>query len=417
MRKLFATFLFGLISLASPLPATPGKIAVIVNDWLISASELDQRIKLAMVSSGMPDTQDVREKLRDQILNAMIEEALQLQVAKKYEIKVSDAEIEHALSDIEHRNNMEPGQLKKVLEASKIPAEILKNHLKAGIAWREYIRGRFGQTVQVSDQEINLAEEQFNRSKDKEQFLVAEIVIRVDDRISEEAAESKARQLLDQVKQGGHFVAIAQQFSDAPTASKGGDMGWVSPEQLDPSIASTLAQMLPGQISDPVRTPDGYHILFLRDHKNAGDVAGKDTLYTFTQVVFPVQPPFTEERVKPLFYKAKQIAGNAKSCGLLSTLAKSVSGAQTRTVTKARASELVPQLRSLLNTLEEGESSDPVLSDIGVLLFMVCEKEEHNPNQPSREDFSNQLMEQKLSLIAQRELRNQRRIAQIEIKI
>lgn len=416
MRKLFGTFLLGAFFLASPVTATPGKIAAIVNDWLISSSELDQRIRLAVVSSGMPDTPEVREKLRAQILNAMVEEALQLQVAKKYDIKIPDAEVEHALSDIEHRNNMEPGHLKKMLEENKIPLKVFKKHLKAGIAWREYVRGRFGQTVQVSDQEINLAEEQFNRSKDKEQFLLAEIVLNIDDQTPETIAESKAQNLMSQIKKGGNFVAIAQQFSEAPTAAKGGDMGWVSQEQLDPSLSSVVAGMAPGQISEPVRTPDGYHIIFLRDHKNAGDVIGKDTLFTFTQVVFPAQPPFTEERTGPLFYKAKQIAGNAKSCALLSTLSKSVPGAQSRMVTKTRGSELIPQLRSLLSSLEPGKASEPVLSDMGVLLFMVCEKEEHNPNNPSRDDFANHLMDQKLTLIAQRELRNQRRIAQIDIK-
>ena len=394
-----------------------GKIAAVVNDHIISDSDLDARLKLAFISSGLEDTSETRQKFQSQILKTMIDEILQRTTAAKFDIKVSEPEVHRAFSEFERRNDMQPGQLKDMLLSQNIPLESMYDQIRAMLVWREYIQARYQGVVQINEQDIDRAEKQLAVKKDKPQLLLAEIFLSVDGSETEEKVRQKAFEFVAKIRQGTPFMALAQQFSQNASAARGGDIGWVSEDQVDSDLASALKGLQPGQLTDPVKTQNGYYILIVRERRAPGESLGKDTLLSFNQILFPVSQPFTDEKLEPVFNKAKSIAASAKSCGLLKTLVTGDSNIQMREMQKTSMKDMPPQLTKLLLKLDIGQASEPILSDLGFIVFMTCAKEDINPDNPTRKDIQGLLFEKKLEQLSQREMRTIRQSAHIDIRV
>ena len=160
----FLSFFFILISqlfFACELPCKEvGKIAAVVNDRIISVNDLEARLKLAIISSGLEDTPEVRKKLQDQILAIMIDEILKKSTAEKFDIKASEPDVVRAFAELENRNNMQPGQMKEVLKFHNIPLESMFNQIRTQLVWREYIQAKYQDLIQISEQDIDQAMKQ-----------------------------------------------------------------------------------------------------------------------------------------------------------------------------------------------------------------------------------------------------------------
>ena len=166
-------------------------------------------------------------------------------------------------------------------------------------------------------------------------------------------------------------------------------------------------------LQNPVRTTYGYHIIFIRDRREAGESIGKDTLLTFNQVMYGFSSRPTNSEVERAVMRLKGLGDSAKSCSMITTLSQNDRNVQSQTVNKASLKEMPAELRALLMALPLGQASKPVLTETGALIFMVCEKEEINPQQPSHDEARNLLMDRKLASIAEREMRAVRRSAHI----
>ena len=418
MQKLlkFSLIVNFLISLSSLANGEVGRIIAVVEDKMISQADLEHRLKLAILSSGLVNTAANRKQLESQVLRVMIEELLKINKAKQFDIRASKNDTEQAIKEIEHRNHMEEGALKKLLQANNIPLKVLQVQMEADIVWREYIQARYYNSIQISERELARATEKFAQKKDQPQFLLAEIFLDVDNPSQEEEIKKRAWEFVNKIRSGANFSALAQQFSQAASAAQSGDIDWVAADQLDPLLKTAIEGLNVGNITDPIKTQYGYHILLLRDKRAAGESLGKDTLISFVQTLFPLNQPFTDDTVAPLMNKARTFANNAKSCAVLSTLVKADENIQIREVKKLSVTSLIPQIRNLIDSLNPGQSSSPLLSDAGVIMFTVCEKQDINPDNLSKDQIRAILIDDKLNSLAKGELREMKRRAHIEIR-
>ncbi|MFN7710471.1 MAG: peptidylprolyl isomerase [Holosporales bacterium] len=402
---------------AASSTADMGRAVAVVNDKIISRADLDERISLTIISSGLEDAPQVRNQLKEQVLKLMIDEILQLQIANKFEIKISDAEVEAAFDDIEHRNNMPQGELRKLLQEKGIPLRIMREQLRAGIAWREYVRAKYGQLVQVSDEEVARKMAEQERAKAKTHYLIAELFLPVESAADEAKVKQQALQFMTDMRKGAHFSALAREFSQAPSAPQGGDIGWIPEGSLDPALEAVVKSMVPNDVSMPVRTQDGYYLLMLRGVRPAGAEAKSDTALTFAQALFPLQGQLSDEKIGAAMGRAKKLTSGVASCGHLKALAKDKKDVEVREVNDALVSEMVPQLRDLLLGLGLNRPSEPILTDIGVIVFMVCNQEEVKPEELTLETARLMLQEEKINNQAQREIRDLRRNAHIDMRM
>jgi peptidyl-prolyl cis-trans isomerase SurA len=259
---------------AAPLAPPPARstegIAAVVNDDIISISDLTARLQLALVSSGLPNTPETRQRLTPQVLRSLVDERLQLQEASRTNVSVTDKEISDALGRVAEQNRMEREQLEKMLASQGVPRSTLEDQIRSTIAWGKLVQRRLRPSIEIGQDEIDQVIQRIQANAGKPEYLAAEIFLSVDTPEREDDVRRLADRLYEQIGQGASFPAVARQFSQSAGASNGGDLGWVQQGQLPEELDSALKQLRPGQATRPIRSITGYHILMLRDERAVG---------------------------------------------------------------------------------------------------------------------------------------------------
>jgi len=245
--------------------------AAVVNDDIISVLDLAMRLQLAIIAAGVEDTQDLRRRLTPQVLNSLIDEHLQLQEAKRLDIQVTDLQVAAALEQIAGQNNMTEGQFLTMLRNRGVIPTTLIDQIRAQIAWQGIVQRRVRPNVVIPPEEVEEVVSRLAARRGAIERRVAEIFVPVESTAKEAEAQADAVRLFEEVRRGANFAGLARQFSQSGTAILGGDLGWVRDGELEEELNTVLAQMGPGEVSVPIRTLSGFHILFLREmRKNEG---------------------------------------------------------------------------------------------------------------------------------------------------
>lgn len=417
----------------SPNPSSPYRIAAVVNNTIISQADLMNRLRFAALSSGLEPTTANLEKMKSQMLRVMIDEQLQLQIGKRYGLEIDPEHIKATIRDIEESSGLPAEAIPTMMAENKIPLKTFEDQIRAQLTWLIFIREKyplktledqlgkkehseFAPSLQIADWEI---EQEIKLQKEKEtkkQYHLAEIVLPFDHPDQEEEVKNNLNQLLEELRKGAQFQALAQQFSQSATSSQGGDMGWLTEDQMEPEIKEALAQMHPGQLSIPIRTSQGYAIIAFIEQKLPG--AEGQVLLTMQQVLLPFPQDVTEERAREIMEKGAEIASLAKSCPALEKLAKDKFPSTTSHLTQGDPLSSFPQaLQNVINALDINQVSEPLLTQEGALLVMVCEKKSPTPQEFSRENAIELIASRKHALLARRELRDLRRQAFIDMRM
>ena len=259
---------------AAPLAPPPARstegIAAVVNDDIISMSDLTARLQLSLVSSGLPNTAETRQRLTPQVLRSLVDERLQLQEASRANISVTDKEINDALGKVAEQNHMQRDQLEKMLSSQGVPRSTLESQIRSTIAWGKLVQRRLRPSIEIGQDEIDQVVQRIQANAGKPEYLAAEIFLAVDSPEREDDVRRLADRLYEQIGQGASFPAVARQFSQSAGATNGGDLGWVQQGQLPEELDTALQQLRPGQATRPIRSVTGYHILMLRDERTVG---------------------------------------------------------------------------------------------------------------------------------------------------
>jgi peptidyl-prolyl cis-trans isomerase SurA len=407
---------FLLLVLAGGAQAQETRIAAIVNDDVVSLDDLSNRMRLVMRSSGIEDTPENRQRMSGQVLRSMIDEKLQLQEEKRLNVSVSKEEVEDAFRRIEQNNNMPKGALDQFLSDAGIPRTALTDQITASLGWGKLVRGRLMQDVTISEEEVNEVVTQLQQNADVPQDRVAEIFLAIDNPGQEDDAKHLADRLIQQITGGSKFGAVAQQFSQSPSATQGGDIGWVAPSQLLPELGKALEKMKPGQMSYPIRTPAGYYILYLVDSRKLGQPDPNEAQLSLVQVTLPVPQNATSEEQQQLLIDAQQISSSAKSCGELAKIGRERAPQSSREIPSIKAGDLPLQMRQVVLGLAVAEASKPMPAPGGIAIVMVCDRKDPPGGLPSREEITEQLGRIRLDALARRYLRDLRRSAYVDIR-
>jgi peptidyl-prolyl cis-trans isomerase SurA len=410
MRLLFSLTL--LLLLAPPAAAQETRIAAVVNDDIVSLNDLSNRMLLVMRSSGMEDTKQNRDRVSSQVLRSLIDERLQMQEAKRLNVKVSADEVETALERIEQNNRLQKGALNEFLEKAGIPRAALVEQITAAMAWSKVVRNRLSQDVTISDEDIAETLSRMKENADVPQNRVSEIFLAVDNPTQDTEVKQVADRLIEQIRSGVRFDAIARQFSQSPTAAVGGDLGWVTPHELAPALGDAIQKMKPGEMSYPIRSGGGYYLLYLLDRRILGQPDPAQVELSLVQVAFPAPP----ERQQQIMSEAQQISDTVKSCGELAKVGRERAPQTSREIPEIKAGELPSQIRDAVLKLGPAEVSKPLALQGAVVVVMVCQRKDPPGGLPTREEVSESLARERLDTLARRYLRDLRRGAYVDIR-
>jgi peptidyl-prolyl cis-trans isomerase SurA len=407
------------VSTSSPDAAPEMRIAAVVNDEVISVFDLISRLRMVLLSSNLPDTAEGRQRVEAQVLRSLVDEKLQLQEAKKQNVVATDDEINNALAQIEKQNNMQPGQLNAFLKSRGIDRGSLISQVTASVVWAKLVRRMAAQTTEISDEDVDDAMKRLKEHAGEPQSRIAEIFLAVDNPSQDAEVRALAVKLTDQMKQGARFSAIAQQFSQSATASVGGDMGWLRPDQLPPELAGAVAPLKAGELSPPVRTNGGYYLLLVLDRRTGETGGGQaDTVYDVVQVVIPLPLQASEAMKRSAAAEAMSIRSSAKNCADLLRIGKEKSP-QAATEGEVNASTVAPQMRELLGKLTPGQATEPILQRGGIGVIMLCSKQAQaaKSGEPNREEVFDSLLRQKLDTVSRRYMRDLHRTAYVDVRV
>lgn len=414
----------GIMVLAALLAATCGpaqaqpeaRIAAVVNGDPITIMDLMNRTRLVVFGAGLAPTEENMNRLMPQILNGLIDETLQRQEAKAQNVAVREQEVEAALDNMEKRNNLPPGGLDEFLTSKDLEKSTLLSQVRSSIAWAKLVDRRLRPQVEIGDEEIDEAFRRIEENQGKPQLLVSEIFLAADDSSTDSRVRESALRIVQQIRAGASFEALARALSQNATAASGGDLGWLIESQFDDEIGRVLVTMEPGQVAGPVRTSAGYHIILLRDRRVPGGTDASKTTVDLRQIGLPLLPEPTREEVGMVLAAASEIRNNVTDCTVLDG-PQLAANAKVNRIGRIRVSDLALPLQATVMRLGANQISAPLRTRQGIVLFMVCEREAEEVELPSRDQIRSRLELEKLDLLARRYLRDLRRAAFLDIRI
>ncbi len=408
-------FAFALV-LATTAQAQVTRIIAVVNNDIVTVDDVNARLNLIMRTSGIPDTPQNRQELTKRVLQTLIDEKLEMQEAARFKVSVDKNEIDKALGGIETRNNMPKGGLDAYLKRAGIDRRSLVDQITASLTWNKVVQARYSSDVTVSDAEVNDEITRIKADFGKPQSHVAEIFLAIDNPTQAPEVKALADRLINQVRQGANFAALAQQFSQSPSAATGGDIGWVTPTQFGPPLDEAIARMNPGQISYPIRTPAGYYIFLLIDRRTPGKVSVDDTQLGLVEVVFPLAADATPQERQRVTAEAQHLTDTAKSCGEMAKIARDAAPQLSTQTPNIRAGDLSPELRATVLALKVAEPSKPIPARGGIGVVMVCRRVDPPSPMPTHDEVYDQIFRQRMEQMSRRYLRDLRRNAYIDIR-
>ncbi len=278
--RLYTICLLAAISLLILLPdlhaaekQTVDRIAAVVGDEIILLSEIREAAKSWRgMLEGIKDPTEYEKRRREiyrEVLNSLVDDILLEQQIKELNYKVSEQEVE--------------ATIQRVMKSNNIPnLEVFKDALaKQGKSWKEYrkeirkqlrrwqfINAKVGHKVKISDEEVLAAYEKETVGERELEYRARHVLFRVPSGASpmqEDIQRQKAKDALSRLKSGEDFAKLAQEISEGPTARFGGDLGWFRTGVMVKDFEDAVVMLQPGEMSEVVRSPFGFHVIELTE--------------------------------------------------------------------------------------------------------------------------------------------------------
>jgi peptidyl-prolyl cis-trans isomerase SurA len=367
---------------ARPAPriALVDRIVAVVGREVVTMSELAERRDFAerqLRRQGTPLPE--RAQLERQILERLIVEKAQLQMARENGIRVEEIQLDRALERVAESNGMSLAAFRQALQKDGVPFERFREEVRQQIQLQRLREREVDDRIAVSDAEIDqfLAAEKSSSGK-RSEYNLAHVLVRLPEQASPEQIDSalkRAEKARAEAAAGTDFAKIAASYSDAPDALQGGQMGWRPEDRLPEIFAGAVKDMKKGDVSGVLRSPGGFHVLKLVDRRGAEESA-------------PVQ----QTRARHILVRTSEVVSEADARRRLADLRQRIvtGGADFAELarqhsadgTASRGGDLdwllpgdtVPEFERAMDELKDGELSQPVKSPFGWHLIQVMER-------------------------------------------
>jgi len=397
-----------LLTTTAPVYAqsAPHGIAAVVNSDIVTIHDLRQRVLFMMATTGAETDEASIQRLQRQALRNLVDEHLQMQEAGTYEVTISDEEVNQSVGRLLSRNGADPNKLVSDLAAAGVSIETLRDQIRSEIAWQRIVNGLYGSRIRISDAQIDETLNQITANASKPNYHVAEIYIEATPDIGGmSGAMEGAAAMITQVKGGAPFPLLAQQFSSAASAAKGGDVGWVREGELRPEIDTVIKEMAPGSVSSPIQVPGGVYVVALVDKK----ISEADTLYKLKQVTVEAETEAAKARLV-------ELRDSLTSCNTLEDDVEGLEDVAVADMGELKSSDLTEVIVAALERTDVGGLSDPFDRPDGATSIMVCKRQTTGSDIPTRDQIEDRLLDQQLAQASKRALRDLRRQATLVVR-
>ncbi|HEX8781860.1 MAG TPA: peptidylprolyl isomerase, partial [Steroidobacteraceae bacterium] len=347
------------------------RVVAIVNDGVVLNSDLDAQVdavseRLRQQKLELPP----QNVLRQQVLERLVLQEIQLQRANHAGVKVSDEMLNAALQDVAKRNNLTLTQLPDALKQQGVDYAEYREEIRKEMMLQLLRQRDVLQHISVTPREIDqFIEKQAKAPSERNEYNVSHILIAVGQEASpaqQEAAAKRAQEVYERAKSGEDFAKLAVAYSNSQTALEGGALGWRKGSELPTFLADIIARLKPGEVGEPLRTPTGYHIIRLNEVRGGSQAAVEDQVH-----------------VRHILMKTNELADDATVRGKLEALRERIlkgeefaAVAQVTSQDPGSAAEggdlgwagpgtFAPEFEQAIATLKDNEISEPFHTQFG----------------------------------------------------
>ena len=410
-RRALCLLLPFLLPLAAAQAAHLG-IAAIVNDDIITTDDVNDRRDFILATSNVPPTPEALETLTPRIVDALINETLELQEAKRLSIEVPQAEIDATEADIEKNRGKAPGSLKEFVAQHHLSQRTMEMQIRAQLAWNKVVQRKLKHNVNIAQDEITRAQLAQAAAPGVSELRIAAISIPIKSDADEKSVTTLAQTTAAQLNAGTDFMTVAQQLADSGKATFNAPV-WVPEDSLQPAMQQAIRTLQPGQVTQPLRSQNSYQLISLLDRRTSKPTPDS-TEAVVKQISVPLPDKKDTKAMMAVHQLVESIRAHPGSC-TDSDLGPNEGKAKVEFI-RAKYSQMSHDLRSVVEHLDVTEVSGPLLTDTAVLVVMPCERIEPSNKLPDADNVRRQLYDEKLELEAQKYLRNLHRDAYIDIK-
>ncbi len=358
------------------------RVAAVVNDGVVLNSELEDQI--AIVSERLRAQKlelPPQNVLRQQVLERLVLQEIQAQRANKAGLKVPDETLNAALTDVAQRNGIPLSQLPEALQSQGIDysayREEMRKELTLGLLRQRDVLQRISITPREIDQYL---EKQAKTPSADQEYNVSHILIAVPQEATpaqlEEAAK-RAQEVYTRAKGGEDFAKLALAYSKSQTALEGGALGWRKGGELPTFLTDVVAKLKPGEVSEPLRTPTGFHIVRLNEIRGT-DHKGIENQVHVRHILMKTTELADDATVKQKLEALRdQILKGADFAVLAQTNSEDPgSGSQGGDLGWSGPGTFVPEFEAAIASLKDGEISEPFHTQYGWHIAQVLGRRE-----------------------------------------
>jgi len=370
-------------------PELADAIVVVVNDDVITRNELTQR--LAFVERNMK-AQGVAlppaAEFRKQVLDRMIIDRAQLQLAKEDGLRVDDLMLDRYLARIAESNKMNMQQFRDQIERDGTPFGRFRESIRDEILMQRVREREVEGRLQITESEVDnyIAAQNGTGAAAPQELQLAHILVGIPENATAEqisARRNKAEDLLRQLKTGADFAKIAATYSDASDALQGGDLGWRNQDRLPQLFLDAVGQLKEGEVSGIVKSANGFHIVKL---------VGKRAVSLVRAGAAPAAPTVSQTHARHILIKVNQVVtateANRKLLELRERLinkaatfedlaklySNDLSASKGGDIGWIYPGDTAPEFEKAMDALQPGEISQPVQTQFGYHLIQVVER-------------------------------------------
>jgi peptidyl-prolyl cis-trans isomerase SurA len=383
MRRLLliAVLLAASAGAAAQRASLVDRIVAIVNKEVITSSELADAVGSAERElRRRGTTPPERSVLERQMLERLILDKAQVQMARDTGIRVDELQLDRAVQRIAEGNKMTLAQFRAALERDGIVFDTFRQEVRDQITLTRLREREVDDKIQVSDSEIDLFLESTKAAPgERNEYNIAHILVRVPEQASPEQVEAARRRVeraLAEARGGGDFAQLAATYSNAPEAVQGGALGWRAHDRLPELFAETLSRMNPGDVSAPLRSPAGFHMLKLVDRRTAGVSDAPIPQTRLRHILIRTSETVSESEARRRLgdLRRRIVAKDAEFAEMARVHSDDASAARGGELDWVYPGDTVPDFERAYQDLPIGEISEPVRTPFGVHLIQVLER-------------------------------------------
>ena len=355
------------------------RIIAVVNNEVITLNDLNDRMSsVAKQLQKQGTTLPAQDVLQKQLLEQMINTQVQLQEAKETGIRVDDGTLDKTLQRIADENNVSMTEFRRLLEQDGIGWSKFREEIRGEVMMSRLQEREIEGNIAVTEAEIDtqLALEAREATADQE-FRLAHILVQVPEQATSEQIEvrrKRAVQALGELRKGTEFAQVSAQFSDAPDALQGGNLGWRASGRMPTIFLEALNKLKPGEVSEILRSANGFHIVKLLDKRGRAatpQVQQSHARHILNGLKSGVSDDDARERLKRL---RERIIGGADFAELAKVHSDDPSSSKGGDLGWISPGDTVPEFERALTQLKESEISQPFQTQYGWHLVQLLER-------------------------------------------